>query len=251
MSDKRVEVPSDPGEAKHPEHPEIGKVNALEIAIGLRGFGKSTLLAERCFQLSAEWGGAYVIGHSLGARMPDKLPDGTKLPIRYYATLRDLENGLQSHPGDWHILVGGSADPVIHYARALSEAIRAKAWFDEGNWSRWNITKRMDGIHAVPVIIIIDEMIALNAAGGKTQGTKETEWFREWVFSLRHEHTALLAGIQNAAARSWLMVEQATRIYAVKARHAWALELLRAAGATQDQLDNVRVADVGEIEVIE
>lgn len=182
--------------------------------------------------------------------MPDRLPDGTELPIRYYESLRDLERGLADRPGDWHVLVSSSADDVIQFARALSVSIRTRAWQDAGHWSRWNRTRQMSGIRAPAIILLIDELIALNAASGKTSGNAETVWFREWVFSLRHEHTALLCGIQNAAARSWLLVEQATKIYAVKARHEWALQLLRAAGATDEQLASIRDADVGEIAVI-
>ena len=173
MSDdeRKIDLPSAPRDNCEP--PEIGKVNVLEVAVGLRGYGKSTTISQRAYELARAYHGAYVIGHSLGARMPDVLPDGTKLPIEYHATLASLERGLRRKPGSWHIKVGGSADEVIHYARLLSRAIRARAWSEAGHWSRWDTTRRMDGIRATPIILLIDELIALDAAGGKTQGNRE------------------------------------------------------------------------------
>lgn len=230
--------------------PKIGDVNVLEVALGLRGVGKSTGLATRCLELQRSWG-AYVIGHSLGARLPARLPDGTELPIRYYGTLAKLEQGLSAHPGDWHVLASGRADDVIAFARRLSAAIRKRAWEATGTVQKWGPECRMDGIRAVPIIFLVDEGIAVKAARGKSHASHDDEWFQEWIFSLRHEHMAVLWGIQNSTARTWLLVEQASRIYAYRTRHQWALSAVQAAGATPEQVDRIRSLEVGRFELIE
>lgn len=245
--------------------PEIGSVNVLECAVGLRGYGKSTKLCMEIVELSGRHT-SYVIGHSLGARLPDRLPDGSELPIVYHASMRDLEKGLRNHPGKWHIKVGGKADEVILYARALSVSLRKKAWADAGKIEKWTQASRMLGMRAPLVILLIDEGIAAKAAGagavksGKSRGKPPTgeandldgdDWFLEWVFSIRHEHTAVFWGIQNANARSWYLLDQATRIYVVRTRHEWAIQSLRSAGLDQDELAGLPHMERGEVVVIE
>lgn len=232
--------------------PVIGEVDALEVSLGLRGYGKSTILSARIRELRARVGG-YVIGHSLGARIGRKLPaelGGHELPIRYHETLRKMEVGLREHPEDWHIKVGGSADDVIQYARALSLKVRERAWIDAGKVGRWSLAREMDGISAPPIILLIDEGIAVDAAAGNAQGKAEHAWFREWLFSLRHEHIALFWAIQNSSARSWVLVEQATCLYAFRIRHRWAIECVRAAGATEEDVRRLRYLERGERVVI-
>ena len=79
------------------DYPEVGSWNHLEACIGQRGTGKSTFQCYRALELSRIANGAYVIGHSLGARLPSKLPaelGGTTLPIVYHPTIDKLERAL-------------------------------------------------------------------------------------------------------------------------------------------------------------
>lgn len=229
---------------------EIGELNVLEIAVGLRGYGKSTCLCDRAHELASS-APAYVLGHSLGARLPDKLPDGTKLPIEYHPTIEKLVSALRQRPAKWHILASGSADAVLLYARELSKEVRKRAWNEAGKLERWGPHKKMDGIEAPIIIVIIDEGIAINAAAGRSQGKEEHAWFTELIFSLRHEHIAMLYSIQNANARTWLLFDQASRIHVFRTRHEWARASLRAAGATEEDLATMPHFDVGESITIE
>ena len=89
------------------QRPKIGEWNILEASIGQRGMGKSTYQCRRVWELTREAGGAYVIGHSLGARLPERLPKelgGHELPITYHHTIAELERGLRRKPDRWHIL---------------------------------------------------------------------------------------------------------------------------------------------------
>lgn len=208
--------------------PPIGSWDHLECFLGLRGYGKSTLLVERAMDLAHMAGGAYMVGHSLGARLPVRLPDGTEPPISYHKDVAGVEKGVRSDAARMHVAVSGPADDVIQLGRRLSLEIRERAWKElHGRLSPYSLERRMDGIPAVPVIVAIDEGVAIEGAGKKDV----EQWFREWVYSLRHEHTALLYSIQSPTGRNWLLLEQATTVHVFRIRHEWALNALRAAGA--------------------
>jgi hypothetical protein len=90
-----------------------------------------------------------VIGHSLGARLPERLPDefgGATLPISYHATIAKLDRALRRHPERWHILAPPlphewgaaagveepeTADDVLDYSVRLSAASRLRAYRKE------------------------------------------------------------------------------------------------------------------------
>ncbi len=238
-------IPKPPEGDPKPGPPPIGDVNILEAAVGQRGTGKSTLLAERAYDLSILYRGAYVLGHSLGARLPRKLPDGTELPLEYHQTLKKLEQGLRRHPSKWHILAPpqsmadsdrDTADDLLRFTVRLSEQIRRDAWrrANPVSLKSWNSNTPMDGIPATPIIVVIDEGIAIEAAGPAKK--EANRWFFEFLFSIRHYHIALLYSIQDPTARSWQVLNQATDIHVFNMRHRYAIEAIRAAGATDDEM---------------
>lgn len=236
--------------------PLIGQWNHLEASIGARGMGKSTYQCARARELASEAGGAYVIGHSLGARLPSSLPaelGGGKLPITYHTTLRKLELGLRRHPERWHILappLAGdghkidptkpveTADDLIHFAVRLSTAVRKAAWQRQHPFGFWRPNVNYSDTPSTPVILIIDEGIAIEAAS--TTKKEANKWFLQFLYSIRHMHIALLYAIQNSNARSWQILEQSTAIHVFAIRHEWALNALRAAGATDEELERIR-----------
>jgi hypothetical protein len=229
---------------------KIERLNVFTAALGARGYGKSTILAIGAEEIASEIP-CYVVGHSLGARFPDELPDGTKLPITYYETIEKMERGLRRSPQRWHILASGSADEVLLFARRLSIEVRKRAWNEAGKLERWGPHKKMAGIEAPAIVVLVDEGIAVDAAAGKAQAKAEHRWFQELMFSLRHEHIALFYSIQNPSARSWLILDQANRIHVFHTRHRWAQEAARAAGATDQDVERMPTLGVGESILIE
>lgn len=262
---------ADPKKPDPAHGPAIGTVNVLEATLGQRGKGKSTHQCHRALELSREYGGAYVIGHSLGARLPLKLPaelGGHELPIVYHHNLRELDAGLRKHPGKWHIIappaLGGShrgevstADDLIRYSVSLSNSLRDRA-YDRAKLrgERPLISpkiKSYDGLPCTPVIVLIDEGIAVKSAN-TAKGARDKQaqdWFYEWIFSLRHLHTALLYAVQNPSARSWYILSEATEIDCFYIRHQWALNAVQAAGATSEQIDEIRSLPPHEYVVID
>lgn len=243
MSAVDVRPPDEPKKAGLP----IGDLNALHAYVGQRGQGKSTLMCSQAYDLLQDVGGGYVIGHSMGARLPVRLPDGGPvLPIVYHENLEQLDRGLRRDPGKWHILASSTipADPVIQYGRQLSYGIRERAWRSQHMLKPFNETRKLDDgtFIAPPVIMLVDEGIMVDAANSKGDGAGDDHrWFKSWLFSLRHEHTALFYSIQNANARSYLLIDQATEINVFHTRHEWALSAIRAgAGASQEQLEAIR-----------
>lgn len=221
--------------------PEIGEVNVLEAFVGQRGTGKSTYECARAHELRREFGQAYVIGHSLGARLPKKLPaeyGGHELPISYHTSIEKLDKGLRSKPERWHILappIGASdndtADDLIRYTIDLSNAVRDQAYRQKHGiinaWTKRGHAREYTGIPCVPIIMVIDEGIAIEAGGASK--SDEHRWFYEFIFSIRHLHIAFLYSIQNGSARSYKILAEATTIHAFRTRHRWALDALRAA----------------------
>lgn len=232
-----------------PVRPEIGSFNHLESSIGMRGMGKSTFQCYRALVLSRQAGGAYVIGHSLGARLPAQLPKqlgGEKLPIVYHPTIKKLERGLRRDPGKWHILAPplaedgdptDTADELLKYAQRLSLAARKAAWYRVHPFTLFGPYKDMTGVRPVPIIVIVDEGIAVESAGPSRK--EANRWFLEFLYSLRHMHVALLWAIQDASARSWRVLEQSTAIHVFAIRHDWALTSVRAAGASEQEIARI------------
>ena len=232
-----------------PARPIYGEWNYLESSIGMRGMGKSTHQCLRALQLQREAGGAYVIGHSLGARLPRKLPaelGGHVLPIVYHPTIAKLERGLRRHPDRWHILappidVAGprdTADDLIKFVIRLAAALRKAAWQRLHPLGIYNANKDATGMVGPPIVLIIDEGIAVEAAGASRKDSNR--WFLEFLYSLRHMHTALLYAIQDASARSWRVLEQSTAIHVFAVRHAWALQSIQAGGASHEEIERIK-----------
>ena len=235
--------------------PIVGEFNHLEASVGARGMGKTTWQLHRAYRLQRESGG-YVIGHSLGARLTKQLPSelgGAVLPIKYHTTLRSLERGLRWHPAQWHILAPplsadgnqvnaqealATADTLLQFAVRLSTAIRKNAWKKLHPLKPWGPNVDMTGVRCPPVIVIIDEGIAIESAGPTRK--EENRWFLQFLYSLRHYHIALLYAIQDGSARSWRVLEQATRIFIFAVRHEWALQCYRAAGASKEEIEEIR-----------
>lgn len=264
------DAPPPPPKPIEPETPPIGDVNVLEVEVGQRGSGKTTEECRRARELSAMWGGAYVIGHSLGPRFPRTLPKEVAgrevtLPIVYHRTLEQLVKGLGAKPGNWHILApwlpgeGGSApatgsydtaDDLLRYSIRLSSAVRRRAWEREHRWSfkQWNPNSEMLGIPCTPIIVLIDEGIAVASAAKSPRlsrrdaesDNEQDAWFLRYIYSLRHLHIALLWNLQEATSRSWRVLEAATSINVFRTRHEWSLGAIRATGATEEQLDEIK-----------
>jgi hypothetical protein len=237
------------------QYPIVGEWNHLEASVGARGMGKTTWQLSRAWTLQRESGG-YVIGHSLGARLTKQLPaelGGHVLPIKYHTTLASLEKGLRWSPQKWHILAPplaadgntvsagqalATADALLQFSARLSNAVRRNAWKKVHPFRVWHSNVDYEGVHCPPVIVVIDEGIAIESAGPSRR--EDNRWFLQYLYSLRHYHIALLYAIQDGSARSWRVLEQATRIFVFAIRHEWALMCMRVAGATKDELYQIR-----------
>lgn len=235
--------------------PKVGEFNHLEASIGARGMGKTTWQEHRAWKIQRETG-AYVIGHSLGARLTRVLPaelGGAELPIKYHTTLRDLERGLRRYPAKWHILAPplaadgnavsagqaiATADALLQFSAKLSTSIRKAAWKKKNPFKWWGPNVEYKDVRCPPVIVLIDEGIAIESGGPSRK--EDNRWFLQYLYSLRHYHIALLYAIQDSSARSWRVLEQATRIFVFAIRHQWALNGMNAAGATKEEVERIR-----------
>jgi len=242
------------------QKPIVGEWNVLEASIGQRGCGKSTYQAARAHELAIEAGGAYVIGHSLGQRMPERLPPelglgDIKLPIVYHTSIAKLEKGLNRDPGKWHILAPplpeerghhdgnepvDTADDLLRWSVRLSFAIRKQAWQREHPMRFWRDGQRTLGLRATPIIMILDEGIAVEAASTGARSRGDDKWFLQYIYSLRHMHIALLYSIQEPTSRSWRVLEAATAIHVFKSKHQWSLNAIEACGASPEQMEEIR-----------
>lgn len=240
----------------------VGEFNCLVINIGARESGKSVYACQRARELAAEAGGAYIVGHSLGHRVPSRLPDGTTLPVVYHRSVAELERGLRRRPDAWHIigppladedprpdLERSTADDLVHWTVRLSYALRSQAWL-RAHPFRWSVPARgadFTGLAVPPIILMLDEGAAVGGAAGGDRGKGEgTDWFREVLISLRHCHVGIILNIQSANMKSWRLLEQATEVNCFQVVHQYALNSLRDAGASEEQLEEVKRLDLYE-----
>lgn len=242
--------------------PAIGTINVLEATIGQRGMGKSTYQCHRVWELVHEnHGQVYVIGHSLGARLPDKLPPelgGHELPIEYHATVASIAQAISERPHRWHILAPpidlegklahrDSCDDLIKWSVRFTDTLKERAFTREhpikGRLPA-GVARKYDGIKCPALAIIVDEGIAIKSAQAGTVSGKaaraDKDWFLEWIYSLRHQHTALFYAIQNATARNWQLLSEATRVVVFRVKHQWAINAVQAAGGTHKEMKAVR-----------
>lgn len=245
--------------AEKDPRPKIGTVDDLEVYLGQRGTGKSTAMVARARALRNKFGGAYVIGHSLGRRLPSQLPaelGGHKLPIRYHTTLQKLAKALRDKPDEWHILAPPlalemprdyydkierqTADDLLRFSVQLSTAIRIAAYRKQHPLSITRDVSRLDfdGLPATPIIVLVDEGVAVESAGQSKSNPLRQE-FLEYIFSLRHLHIALLWSIQDPTARGWNIMGQATWLHVFHIKHEYALQAVRAAGGSEDDLEKI------------
>jgi hypothetical protein len=238
-------------------YPKVGSVDELECFLGQRGTGKSTHMCDRILELASRAGGAYVIGHSLGQRLPESLPKelgGETLPLSYHATIRDLDKGLRKKPERWHVLAPANkyefpdhvkgdaetADDLIKYAIRLSAMLRVRAWKKEHPFALTkNPTKmRFGGLSIPPIILFFDEGAAVAGAAQSKTSVGSSE-FREFLFSLRHMHIAMYWCLQDPNAKTYMMMSQATLIHVHHTSHQYAVNAIRAAGASEEQLEAI------------
>lgn len=242
------------------ESPAIGTWDHLEVFLGQRGTGKSVHMCDRALELAIKAHGALVLGHSLGARLPEKLPKelgGEKLPLEYHATIARLEKGLRRHPARWHILspplagefpghvkdgIAETADDLLRFAVRLSSSLRLCAYRKEhpvtGRLVRDPSRLKFTGLPCTPIIVCIDEGIAVEgAASSKTK--EESRAFLQFLYSLRHMHIALLWCLQDPNARSYQTIAQATLLHVHHVKHQWATNAIQAAGADESEIDRI------------
>ena len=218
--------------------PKIGEWNHFELCVGKRGFGKSYKMLQRMVELDKIAGGAYKLGHSMGQRFPtEAVPT---LQIRYHDSIQSLDRWMRREPDDFHVLTSEDADELVQYAAALGKAVKKHAL----GFFRRNKTPL--GIEATPIIVAVDEMVALTAARGSAQGSNSGQWFRRMLISLRHDHVALLAGIQDSNAISYINAGLATQVHCFRTTHEWALNSLRASGMPKEQIAQLSKLGVGE-----
>jgi hypothetical protein len=168
------------------------------------------------------------------------------LPLVYHESIRKLEQGIRRQPDKWHILAPpinskghrDTCDELLQFVVRLSDSLKKAAWQRAHPFGFWKSTVNMEGIHCTPIIVLIDEGIAVEAAGPSRKD--RNTWFLEFLYSLRHMHVVLLYAIQDASARSWRVLEQATAIHVFSIRHAWALQSIQAAGASPEEIERIR-----------
>ncbi len=222
-----------------PQKPPVGEWNVFELMVGKRGMGKSHKMMTRLQELDDEAHGAYKLGHSMGMRFPHRAAPG--LQIHYHRSIESLDKKLRALPDDFHVMVSDDADELVQYAQQLGKNVIRR---EMGLFGR---NKDPQGKRVTPVIVVVDEMVALSAAKGSAQGNKNGDWFRKFVISLRHNHVGMLSGIQDSNAISYINAGLSTKVHCFRITHEWALNSIRASGGlSKEQLERIPKLGVGE-----
>lgn len=228
----------------------IESLDRLTAMFGERGTGKSTELVLDAMRFQREVRGGYVIMHSPDARLPMKLPDGSRSPIEWHDSVKDLEGwrGLSRRPHLIHVVVGGDPEPVIDYGRRLAKAIKIRAikragfhyrdkrpipMIETEQQSRRAGQPIGEKVAAEPVYVGIDEGTAIQHA---SKGSDELHNWQVFLTGLRHENMALTWSIQSPNARNYAFIEQANIFITYRYMMEWGLNTLRARGVPAEDL---------------
>lgn len=208
----------------------VGKVDRITVILGERGTGKSTLAWIDAAEFQRETGG-YVIGHSPNGQI------GARRNIVFHDSLKKLAAGIRRAPDKMHFVVRDRAEPVIDYGQSLATAIRKRAFQRAHPLKRWREDRPMpDGVLAPPVLIIIDEGVAM----ARHPKNFEVERLEVFLTSARHKHVAFTWLSQAPTARQWVIMEQANRFRVFRYTHEWGGNAIAAAGIDRDALEVIR-----------
>jgi len=213
---------------------QIGSLDRITAVIGARGTGKSTWAIADAYRFSRTTG-AYVIGHSPGARLPVELPSGKPLPLSWHDDIKSLQRGLRKHPDRLHIVVSGEPEAVVDFGRSLARGVKKKSIKSAGHRYREN-RPIPPGVSAPPTYILIDEGTTIREGWSREE---RREW-KEFLTGARHEHVALTWLVQAPTAKNWLLIEQSNHLRVFRYSHEWGLNAIRAAGVPQEDLAKIR-----------
>lgn len=226
----------------------IGEWNHMIGIYAPRGYGKSTEAVKIALRLQKE-GPAYVIAHDAGFRVPSRTHDGVSLGVRRHETLREVRAALAGPYPDGVHAVGGqrlnertgkretiTAGDVIELALEVADASKLAAARAAGLDDVTSPTDpRLEGVPAIPVVVIIDEAVLAEGASKHRIDPRMSGF----LISLRHHHVALVYTAQGGNMIHYEMLNQATEVWLGRATHARALKAYEDAGIPKDVVEDL------------
>lgn len=233
----------------------VGEWNHLIGYYGARGSGKSTAAADHVERLMHD-GPAYAIAHDPGNRVPSSYLDGSPRPVRRHRTRESVLAALRSdNPGGVHTWGGNklgqrgeplldkygdpmpvSVEDVIRLGVEVAEQSKLAAARDAGLDIRDATDSRLEGIRAIPVVVLVDEAVMSHGM----QKNYMTPWMRSVLISLRHYHLGIVYCAQAGGAVHYDMMQLATELYIARTRNKHALRAFDKAGVSDEQLQEIQ-----------
>ncbi len=171
-------------------------VNTVRSYLGVPGTGKSTLALADMRKQARELGGAFMLAHDIGDRLPDRWPDawgGKPTGIVRHNSVVEARAGLGRQPNAIHTLSTADGSEVL--ALAIEIAKKSKAWGAEAGASP-------------PVLLFLDEAVGTASASPHRLGDD----MRNYIASRRHEHVGLYWTCQSPAMAHYALLALSTEI---------------------------------------
>lgn len=199
-------------------------VNIVKSYLGVPGTGKSTLAMSDMVKDQRALGGAYMIVHDIGDRLPEAWPDawgGKPTGIIRHATVGEARAALAAKPDGIHALStsdGGAVMELAVQAGASSKAAGAA----EGA--------------SPPVLLMLDEAVGTAAASPYRMGDD----MREFIAGRRHMHVGLYWTCQSPAMAHYGLLALSTEIVVGRIVDERALARFEQLGFTPGEIDRIR-----------
>lgn len=171
----------------------VGQWNHAIGVLGVPGCGKSTYAASLALELGAT--PAYLLAHDPTWRIPPTLPDGRTVPLRRHATIEICRAALAKDATGLHAPTATDGAAILNFACALAAASKGGEIVPLGK-------------EAVPVVVLIDEAVAIEHSGpGRLR-----EELLEVLVGRRHKHVALIYTVQSPRLVDVSLLSMATRL---------------------------------------
>lgn len=195
--------------------------NVARGYLGLPGSGKTTRAVGDVLKL-ARASGAYIVAHDSAWSIPDRLPDGTRVPIVRHQSEESARAGYKSAPGSIHALSTETLAPATRIAVDLAAA------------------------SGRPAILYVDEIVAVP----DTSPNYVTPEFRALLSTRRHANVGIVWTTQSPFNVHRVLLKLSTELVIGRLRDGADLNRLQQSGVPREtieklaKLDNYRFIEV-------
>jgi hypothetical protein len=164
--------------------------------------------------------GAYLFAHDLGWKIKDELPDGRRVGIKRYESIKECEQAIASDARGVHCVATLDAKEVIELGSKTALAS----------------VKAHGGKIGIPSVVLIDEVVSAGDANPYRLGDE----LRATMALRRHRHTGIVWTCQSPNLCHYQMLALSTELVIFRLTSERDLKPLRDVGVPEAVITQVR-----------